>query len=260
MGVAAVCASVCLCVCVCVFAMHNCNCMRATVCVCAAVCGNFFVAYFGPAHIFHVCIFHFNFISSRYTQPPLALSVCVCQYGCVCIYMHCKICHENQQKCTPSRAHTHSHTLAHKMHVNEPQFAVFSFRFSVCSNRKILTPHATAEKNTLRETERDRERGTRECMCDHCNCISILLLVSLEGNSTKKRGGAGADGQRHSQYFRFIFTTQCVDKTTVQGRRSSRGGAGKRSWQACRLTCSLQFPFPLSTAPPPPHPLGRCQL
>lgn len=148
---------------------------------------------------------------------------------------------------------THTHTLAHKMHVNEPQFAVFSFRFSVCSNRKILTPHAIAEKNTLREREGNRERGARECMCDHCNCISILLLVSLEGNSTKKRGG-GADGKRHSQYFRFIFTTQCVDKTKVQGRRSSRGGAGRRSWQACRLTCSLQFPFPLSTAPPPPPP------
>lgn len=86
-------------------------------------------------------------------------------------------------------------------------------------------------------------------VCDHCNCISILLLVSLEGNSTKKEGGGGADGKGHSQYFRFIFTTQCVDKTTVQGRRRAREG---RSWQACRLTCSLQFPFPLSTASPRP--------
>lgn len=41
-------------------------------------------------------------------------------------------------------------------------------------------------------------------------------------------------------------------------RAGSRGGAGRRSWQACRLTCSLQFPFPLSTAPPltPPRPLS----
>lgn len=95
-------------VCVCVFAMHNCNCMRATVCVCvcvcAAVCGNFFVAYFGLAHIFHVCIFHFNFISSRYTQPPLALCVCVCVFTCTVKYAM-KI-----NKNAHPAEHTHTHT------------------------------------------------------------------------------------------------------------------------------------------------------
>lgn len=78
--------------CVCVYL----PCTTATVCgllyvclcvsVCAVLYGNFFVAYFGLAHIFHVCIFHFNFISSRYTQHPLAPCVCVCVFTCTVKY------------------------------------------------------------------------------------------------------------------------------------------------------------------------------
>lgn len=97
-------------------------CTTATVCgllcvsVCAAVCGNFFVAYFGLAHIFHVCIFHFNFISSRYTRPPLALCVCVCASVGVCVFT-CTVkyamkinknAHPAQH--TPTHTRTHWHT------------------------------------------------------------------------------------------------------------------------------------------------------
>lgn len=83
--------------------------------------------------------------------------------------------------------------------------------------------------------------------------------MSLEGNSTKKRGGAGADGKRHSQYFRFIFTTQCVDKTTVQGRRSSRGGAGRGvvgKHVALHARYNFRFRCPLLRPLCPPRPLS----
>lgn len=157
----------------------------ASLCVC--VCVNFFVAYFSGWRIFFMFAYFISILFLPNTQPALACSVCVC----VCIYIHCKICHENQQKCTPSSAHTHTpatpthtHTQRGKMHVNEPQFAVFSFRFAAIVKFSRRMPQL---KKIVIKRDREREGNTLPCVCDHCNCISILLLVSLEEKLDKPR-------------------------------------------------------------------------
>lgn len=103
--------SVSVCVCVCL------PCTTATVCgllcVCLCVCGcvwQFFRSIFRAGAYFSCLHISFQFYFFPIHTAPTR-SLCVCQ--CVCIYMHCKICHENQQKCTPSRAHTHTHSYTH---------------------------------------------------------------------------------------------------------------------------------------------------
>lgn len=134
---------------------------------------------------------------ARLLSPP-SLSLYISVY--VCIYIHCKICHENQQKCTASsytHTHKHSHTRLLAAREYEPPFAVFSFQLSVCSNRKILTLDATSSHHACPLAPRSTKQNSTKKMYMSAIVFRFYCFCLLEERTTW-RGHANTTAKRGS--------------------------------------------------------------